>query len=128
MILDAVQEARESGARLSRCAQVVRIDARTLQRWKRHPTGEDGRKGPNSAPHNQLSDNERKQVLALLTGAEFRDLSPKQIVPKLADRGIYIVELGHHVLEVARPGLLLLPLPDCRCPEPESRGVARGGS
>lgn len=90
MILAAVQEAREAGARLRRCAQVVRIDARTLQRWKIHPTGEDGRKGPNSAPHNRLSDDERKQVLTLLTSAEFRDLSPMQIVPKLADRGIYI--------------------------------------
>lgn len=90
MILLAVDEARGAGARLSRCAKVVGIAARTLQRWKRHPTGEDGRKGPKSAPHNRLSDEEREEVLALLTSAEFRDLSPKQIVPKLADRGIYI--------------------------------------
>lgn len=90
MILAAVQEAQQAGARFVRCAEVVRIDARTLQRWKRHPTGEDGRKGPRSAPHNRLSEEERREVLALLTSREFCDLSPKQIVPRLADRGIYV--------------------------------------
>lgn len=90
MILLAVDEAQGAGARLCRCAKVVGIAARTLQRWKRHPTGEDGRKGPKSAPPNRLSDEERAEVLGLLTSREFRDLSPKQIVPKLADQGIYI--------------------------------------
>lgn len=90
MILEAVREARSAGASLASCADVVEVEMRTLQRWERHPTGEDGRKGPNSAPHNRLSNEERKQVLALLTSPEFRDLSPNQIVPKLADRGLYV--------------------------------------
>lgn len=89
MILQAVEKARNAGARLSKCAQVVGVDTRTLQRWESHPTGEDGRAGPKSAPGNRLSDEERKEVLSVLTSAEFRDLSPKQVVPKLADRGLY---------------------------------------
>ncbi len=90
MILGAVREAREAGARLWRCAEVAGVDVRTLQRWERHPTGEDGRRGPTSAPHNRLTDEEREQVLTLLNSREYCDLSPNQIVPKLADRGIYI--------------------------------------
>lgn len=90
MILDAVREAREAGARLWRCAEVAGVDARTLQRWERHPTGEDRRRGPNSIPHNRLTDEERKQVLSVLNSPEYRDLSPNQVVPKLADLGVYI--------------------------------------
>lgn len=90
MILDAVREAREAGARLSRCAQVAGVHVRTLQRWERHPTNEDGRKGPTSQAHNRLTEEERAEVLALLTSPEYRDLSPNQVVPKLADSGIYI--------------------------------------
>lgn len=90
MILAAVSEARQAGARLSRCARVVGIDARTLQRWRCHPDGEDARKGPVTSPHNRLSDAERQEVLALVTSEEYRDLSPNQIVPKLADLGRYV--------------------------------------
>lgn len=90
MILAAVLEAREAGARLSRCAQVVEIDARTLQRWTRHPTNQDGRRGPKTAPHNSLTEEEKREVLDVLTSPEYRDLSPNQVVPKLADLGVYI--------------------------------------
>ena len=51
--------------------------------------GEDRRKGPNTPPANKLSEDERKQLLELLTSQEFADLSPHQIVPKLAGMGIY---------------------------------------
>lgn len=77
MILAAVFEAREAGARMCLCAEVAGVDARTLQRWASHPTGEDRRWGPTSAPHNRPTDAEREQVLKLLTSPEYRDLSPK---------------------------------------------------
>jgi transposase InsO family protein len=43
-----------------------------------------------SAPPNKLSEPERDRVLAIVNSPEFRDLSPKQIVPALADRDEYI--------------------------------------
>lgn len=52
--------------------------------------GEDGRHGPKSEPRNKLSAAERKRVLELASSPEHRDLSPKQIVPKLADSGRYV--------------------------------------
>lgn len=90
MILAAVAEARREGARLNRCAETIEIDTRTLQRWESNPAGEDRRRGPKSVPHNRLSDEERQEVTQVLNSAEYCDLSPNQIVPKLADKGRYI--------------------------------------
>jgi transposase InsO family protein len=42
------------------------------------------------APANKLSKAEQRRILALVNSEEFKDLSPKQIVPRLADRGIYV--------------------------------------
>jgi transposase InsO family protein len=48
------------------------------------------RNGPKHVPANRLSAAERKKVVAIATSTEFRDQSPKQIVPTLADRGTYV--------------------------------------
>lgn len=63
-----------------------------MQRWlARGPEGgEDCRKGSHRPPANKLSEAERRQIRELVTSPEFADLSPHQIVPKLADMGIYI--------------------------------------
>jgi transposase InsO family protein len=50
----------------------------------------DKRKGPHSAPQNKFTDEERRIVLQLAASPEFRDLSPHQIVPRLADQGRYL--------------------------------------
>ena len=46
--------------------------------------------GPKISPANKLTDAERAEVLAAANSQEFRDVSPKQIVPILADRGMYL--------------------------------------
>lgn len=61
------------------------ISARATQRWLRQPT--DARRGPLTAPANRLSEAERQLVVSVANSAEFRDVSPKQIVPSLADQG-----------------------------------------
>ena len=83
-----VEEAVAHGARLNRACEVLGLSARTLQRWV--TSDGDGRRGPNRAPANKLSDTERRKVIAVVTSPEFRDSSPKQIVPLLADRGFYL--------------------------------------
>jgi transposase InsO family protein len=52
--------------------------------------GEDARHGPKTPPANKLSPSERREIVAIATSPDFRDVSPKQIVPRLADRGQYI--------------------------------------
>jgi transposase InsO family protein len=88
LICELVDEAVAAGARLAPACDLLGIDLRSLQRWRHNL--DDGRRGPNHDPENALSAAERKRVLAIATSAEMRDLSPKQIVPRLADRGEYV--------------------------------------
>jgi len=90
MILGLVQEGVEAGARQSRVCAELGLDARTVQRWKRQDLGEDRRAGPRRPPANKLSAAERAEVLQIANAPEHRDLSPHQIVPRLADRGVYV--------------------------------------
>ena len=75
---------------MKKAAGVIGLSARTIIRWRQQGGGRDQRKGPLKAPANKLSEQERQQILDTANGALFRDLSPKQIVPKLADQGIYL--------------------------------------
>lgn len=88
MIRTLVAEAVAAGARRSKACEMLGIAVRTLERWG--DEGEDGRHGPKTEPANKLSEAERRRIVAVATSAEFRDESPKQIVPSLADRGEYI--------------------------------------
>lgn len=90
MILAAIAEAQASGARLEPACRVVGISARTVERWRTNPDGDDGRCGPHHRPANALSDVEEAQVLSVLTSSRYSGLSPKQLVPKLADEGLYL--------------------------------------
>lgn len=90
MILDLLDEATMAGARPARACAELGLSLRTVQRWRAAGGGEDRRAGPRSRPANTLSSAERHKVLATVNSAEYRDLSPKQIVPRLADQGRYL--------------------------------------
>lgn len=63
---------------------------RTLQRWERAPEREDQRAGPLTPSPKQLTESERARVIEVATSVKYRDLPPAQIVPRLADEGIYL--------------------------------------
>ncbi len=90
MILGLVAEARRAGARLKRACETIGLAVRTLQRWRRQGGGEDLRQGPLSEPPNKLSAAERQELLEVVSSPEYCDLSPHQIVPRLADEGRYL--------------------------------------
>lgn len=89
MILELLDEAVASGARLERACEEIGLSARAVQRW-RAGAKDDLRRGPRTAPRNKLTHAEEQRVIALMISPEFRELPPAQIVPLLADRGIYI--------------------------------------
>ncbi len=66
----------------------------TLQRWRRQFAGDgdglDGRKGSHRLVSHRLTNEERQRILLTSNQPEFAALPPGQIVPILADRGIYI--------------------------------------
>ena len=88
MIQMHVEEAVANGARLASACAALGLTARTLQRWVHSPV--DGRLGPHHEPANKLTIAERNKVVEIATCPEFRDRSPKQIVPLLADRNVYV--------------------------------------
>lgn len=88
MIRVLIAETVAAGARRWRACEVLGLTVRTLERWG--DDDDDGRHGPNTVPRNKLSDTERRKLVAIATSAEFRDRSPNQIVPRLADRGEYV--------------------------------------
>ncbi len=88
MIRTLIQEAVDAGARRWRACEVLGLSVRTVERWGTND--EDGRHGPNHVPANKLSEVERQKAVDVMTSPEFRDCSPKQIVPALASRGEYI--------------------------------------
>ena len=66
----------------------------TLQRWRRQFAGDgdgvDRRKGSHRHVAHRLSEEERQRILLTCNKPEFAALPPGQIVPVLADRGLYI--------------------------------------
>jgi putative transposase len=85
-----IDEARRDGASQRKACSELGLDVRTFQRWKARNVGDDRRHGPKKAPSNKLTEAERKKVVEVATSPVFRDLSPKQIVPKLADAGQFV--------------------------------------
>ena len=85
-----IDEAVTAGARRSECCKVLEFSLRTLQRWEKCPGLGDQRRGPLTGSAKQLTSDERDQVIVIANSIEYRDLPPSQIVPKLADKGIYI--------------------------------------
>jgi transposase InsO family protein len=79
-----------AGARRARACGTIGLHPRTEQRWRAQGGGEDLRAGPLSAPANKLTEAERAEVLSVANSADFQELSPKQIVPQLADAGTYL--------------------------------------
>jgi len=88
--MDLIDKAVESGARLKKAAAIMGLSARTIIRWRQQEGGQDQRKGPLTEPENKISEKEKKQIINIANSALCRDLSPKQIVPKLADHGVYL--------------------------------------
>jgi putative transposase len=107
MTLSLIDEAVASGARLAKACDVIGLSARTVERWRKHDGGgSDRRVGPHHPPAHELSDVEKKKILDVANSAEFRDKSPKQIVPTLADRGEYVASESSFYRVLRASGLL----------------------
>ena len=122
-----IDEARSAGARLRPCCQVMGITARTYQRWTREgEVRSDGRpEAIRPLPSHALSAEERAAVLAVCNTPENASRPPGQIVPALADEGVYLAsestfyrilrdeDQQHHRGRARKPSVSKLPVTHC---------------
>jgi len=88
--IEMVREAHASGARRQASCAVLEVSLRTIERWEKEPEKGDQRRGPVTGCGHALSDEEKQAIVKVSSCAEYRDLSPWQIVARLADSGQYL--------------------------------------
>lgn len=88
-LMSSIATAHEDGARKGAACAAIDLHPRTLERWERQPVG-DKRSAIVKEPANKLTAAERSEVLLLCCSDEFKDMSPNEIVPKMAETGRFI--------------------------------------
>lgn len=91
MAISLIDEAVAGGARQRKACEVLGISCRTLRRWRANGDDlVDKRKGARKSCPHALSEQDKARILKVCNQPEHQSLPPSQIVPKLADEGIYI--------------------------------------
>lgn len=88
-IITLVNDACHSGATQESACNIIGISSKTFQRWN-NSIKQDGRIEPIHRPKHTLTALERQRIVNLANTPEYANLPPCQIVPKLADTGVYI--------------------------------------
>jgi transposase InsO family protein len=83
-----IEETLSHGVNRTTICKDCGIGVKTLNRWKTYV--KDMRNGPNSSPANKLKTDEIDEIIKISTSTEYVDKTPNEIVPLLADKGIYI--------------------------------------
>jgi len=93
-VVEDIELAVRNGARWQTACAMMGIATTTLRRWK--PSGSDAvlvdqrPKATRPVPSNQLSELEFQRIVSICNESAFSSLPPSQIVPRLADQGVYI--------------------------------------
>jgi len=86
--LKLIGEAIKNGSRHAIACDDMEINMKTYKRWIIDT--EDKRRGPISVPSNKLHVEEVEEIVKICTSKKYMDLPPSQIVPLLADEGVYL--------------------------------------
>lgn len=90
--VELISEAVDSGAALYKACAELRISKRTYNRWKNNTNDyiDERTTCVRPEPVNKLTQEERNKILETMNAEEFSSKTPCEIVPILADRGIYL--------------------------------------
>jgi len=90
--VELIDETRAAGARLRPCCAILGITPRTYQRWTVGGGVRTDRRpeAVRPLPSHALTGAQRQEILASCNEPEHASMPPGQLVPKLADAGIYI--------------------------------------
>jgi putative transposase len=91
-VIELIEEAVAAGARKARACALLGLSVRTVQRWTRDGGVIEDRRpsAERPTPPNALSEAERVAVREVCNSPEHASLPPSQIVPRLADQGVYL--------------------------------------
>lgn len=90
MAIELIGEAVHAGARLFKACRLLGISERTWRRWRGSDDLADKRKGAEKHCPHALSEAEKAHIVAVCNQPRYTSLPPSQIVPRLADEGIYL--------------------------------------
>lgn len=93
--IELIEEAVISGAKLCNACKILNLTERTYYRWKQQikligSTKDLRPTAKRPVPANKLSVAEKQEILNIVKKKEYASLSPAEIVPSLANEGIYI--------------------------------------
>jgi len=90
--VELIREAIASGSRTIPACKALNISVRTYERWASEANVKsDGRPGAKRPkPKNSLSDKEEAEIIEICNSEEYASKPPAQIVPDLADKGVYL--------------------------------------
>ena len=88
-LLSDIDTAREGGARLKPCCKIVGLTVRAIQRWRNDEEGDKRPTAERSSPK-AMTEEEKNKIIKVCNSEEYKDKTPNEIVPMLAEKGIYI--------------------------------------
>jgi putative transposase len=100
-----IDEAVVSGAGKDKACEILGYDIRTIQRWIRNLEG-DRRKARQDKPKNALSTEEQDSIISLCCTERFINMTPCEIVPTLAEEGLYVGSESTYYRLLKRKNLL----------------------
>lgn len=107
-IIELINEAVDSGARLHEACGEAQIGLRTYRRWYQggQVVADQRPEAVRPEPSNKLTEHEKKQIVTLCNLSEYVDLAPTQIVPALMDLGVYVASESSFYRVLREEGLL----------------------
>jgi transposase InsO family protein len=91
MAITLIDDAVIAGARCAKACEIIGLSERTLRRWRNSASLADKRQTPAPRTYEHaLTEEEKALILTVSNSDQFKSLPPTQIVPKLADKGVYI--------------------------------------
>jgi putative transposase len=85
-----VHAAMDQGARKDEACKLIGLTVRTLQRWELNIDCGDKRPDAIRESPKALSQEEKDEILRVCNSDLYKDMTPNEIVPILAENGVYI--------------------------------------
>ena len=102
-LLQAIDEAVASGARLYRACEVLQLSERRVRRWRATP--DDGRTGGYRAKDQKLSEEEKDRIVELVNRPDLKAIPLKAAYTTLLDEGVCLASFSTFLRVIKERGM-----------------------